>query len=463
MGALDHLAGFAKTSVLKLRGVEHALLPGSHRAFLRGGEQEHAEKLIEEENAESIGLRHPWLTGIPTLGVWPAISEGTANTRIREEMFRKYPGLLESWNETSDKIRQEEIENQRLQTERDKANQARNAVLAAGLAGTSIMSEYNRGRNMNKESQIKIGSLDHLAGFAKEAEAEGKLILDSAIEGLKKEAEARGIEITDEQALEILKEAGFWSGAMKPRKFWGQDKLLSKFSPATQEKLLKVKHLPPPVPYEGSIVGNLLIGSEKAIVGAGKAVKGVGKGVKAVTGLPKNLAHGIVETPRVVKETVQRAVKGPEKSEAVKKILAALGIGTAVGGGVVGANVVRKKLWGDKSITPFGSSGEWGGVLGSRIEKKEDEEQEKAAMVNPLMGVIPAVTGIKSKDKDWDLKKSLILGAAAGILLKIPKFKAIGGSGLEKTIAGGITGGALGGIGQGIGSLLRKKEPEVVE
>jgi len=179
--------------------------------------------------------------------------------------------------------------------------------------------------------------------------------------------------------------------------------------------------------------------------------------------LPKNLAHGIVEAPGVIKKTVETAVKkGPEQSESIKKLLAALGIGAGVGAGVAGADAARKKLWGDKSITPFGSSGEWGGVLGSKVEKKE-EDQPKAAMVNPLMAGIPVATGIKSKDENWDLKKSLLAGIAAGILLKIPKFKPIGSAGLEKTIAGGLTGGVLGGIGHGISSLLRKKPEEEVE
>ena len=139
-----------------------------------------------------------------------------------------------------------------------------------------------------------------------------------------------------------------------------------------------------------------------------------------------------------------------------------MGIGTAVGGGVAGANVARKKLWGDKSITPFGSSGEWGGVLGSKIEKKkeeEEEEQEKAASI--LAAGIPIATGVKAKDKDWDLKKSLLLGTALGALFKIPITKPFAGkAGIEKILQGGIGGGMLGGVGHGISSLLGKKQPE---
>lgn len=59
-------------------------------------EYEHTTRnLMDAEKAKSLALRHPWLTGIPTLGIWPSIARGKAIDKIKREMLRKIPDLRE--------------------------------------------------------------------------------------------------------------------------------------------------------------------------------------------------------------------------------------------------------------------------------------------------------------------------------------------------------------------------------
>lgn len=92
-----------------------------------------AEKLLDERKKESYGLRHPYVTGIPTLGVWPLISIGNAQRKIVAKLMAKHPELAEQYREYADKRYEQSITDRQLSNERDKANAMRNTIMASAV------------------------------------------------------------------------------------------------------------------------------------------------------------------------------------------------------------------------------------------------------------------------------------------------------------------------------------------
>ena len=107
---LDGIRKLAR--VLEVKDIERGLVAGPGRLRLRGNQLKETEEMVEEQYAKRLGLRHPWLTGIPTLGIWPAISKAKAESAIYDALSEKSPKL-------------EELRNQaRLDNMRDRAQRA---------------------------------------------------------------------------------------------------------------------------------------------------------------------------------------------------------------------------------------------------------------------------------------------------------------------------------------------------
>lgn len=66
-----------------------------------------AQALLDAAKAKSFSLRHPWITGIPSLGIVPAISTAIAHDDATKTMARKYPDLKELYQK---KIDQDAVE-----------------------------------------------------------------------------------------------------------------------------------------------------------------------------------------------------------------------------------------------------------------------------------------------------------------------------------------------------------------
>jgi hypothetical protein len=115
-----------KIAKLRVTDVEDALdmyLPDKDEAKVR--------KLIKQRMAKSFSLRHPILTGIPTLGIAPAIAKQNAIQKIVRRMARgssKLRGQLE----TNRKLRHQE------RMEALKADQPTRAAKSLGSAGINI-------------------------------------------------------------------------------------------------------------------------------------------------------------------------------------------------------------------------------------------------------------------------------------------------------------------------------------
>ena len=99
-----------------------------------------AQQHLEEARKNSLGLRHPWLTGIPTLGLWPLAAQEKARRNITARLIAKHP-------ETGQQMLDYEDRMYNLSILKDKANAARNAVGASAVP-LAMMASYNaRDRN----------------------------------------------------------------------------------------------------------------------------------------------------------------------------------------------------------------------------------------------------------------------------------------------------------------------------
>lgn len=56
--------------------------------------ENHVRQKAEEMRANSLALRHPILTGIPTLGLWPAFAKSDSDYRVAKSLLKTYPYML---------------------------------------------------------------------------------------------------------------------------------------------------------------------------------------------------------------------------------------------------------------------------------------------------------------------------------------------------------------------------------
>ena len=129
LAAKQHLTQELTKVALKMSDVEDHMgvyLDKKHHGKVR--------KMIEEKKGKSFALRHPLLTGIPTLGLAPLIAKEQAADRIKRELVREDKGLRKAHEKAMDKRHKQ-------QTEREQANapaRAASSLGAAYIVGRSI-------------------------------------------------------------------------------------------------------------------------------------------------------------------------------------------------------------------------------------------------------------------------------------------------------------------------------------
>jgi len=110
-----------------------------------------AREELRRQTASRFGVRHPWLTGIPTLGIWPAVAHSKAYSQTERKLFRKYPKA----RELAEAARQrylEELEatkDIRIAQEQRAAKAEQAAFIGAALTGAA--STAARAFEKNKE------------------------------------------------------------------------------------------------------------------------------------------------------------------------------------------------------------------------------------------------------------------------------------------------------------------------
>ena len=107
--------------------------------YLGGKNEEKTKDLVDAAIAKSFILRHPWLTGIPTLGIAPAIAHGNAVDSISRRLLRDDSSLRQKVNE----LRQQAIENQIRSDEANRYSNAASHLATAGIAASTIFANQN--------------------------------------------------------------------------------------------------------------------------------------------------------------------------------------------------------------------------------------------------------------------------------------------------------------------------------
>ena len=119
--------------LLKLAGIlDLGDIEGRMGVYLNDSREEKARGMINRETDDSFAIRHPWLTGIPTLGLWPIIAQSGAVERITRQMQRDDPALAKSVGAVAEKRRVQNLEAFNADTKRHEADRYSNAIAAAG-------------------------------------------------------------------------------------------------------------------------------------------------------------------------------------------------------------------------------------------------------------------------------------------------------------------------------------------
>jgi len=99
-------------------------------------------RAIKDEYDRSFALRHPVLTGIPTLGIAPAIAHDKAVKSISRRLARRDASIRDAYLKHQATRRAQRIEQERLQIERTKATQP--ALAAAALGSSYVQGQRER-------------------------------------------------------------------------------------------------------------------------------------------------------------------------------------------------------------------------------------------------------------------------------------------------------------------------------
>jgi hypothetical protein len=118
-----------KTAALRMGDIEDHM-----GTFFNDKEEVGVRQMIGHQKAKRFALRHPWLTGIPTLGIAPAVSHANAVNEITRNLVRKDSKLRQTYQAHHNAIRARQLEEARMSIERDKANAIPNAVSEAAAA-----------------------------------------------------------------------------------------------------------------------------------------------------------------------------------------------------------------------------------------------------------------------------------------------------------------------------------------
>ncbi len=114
---------FEKLSGFGVSDVENRL-----GLYLSDRAENKVRKDIAMAKNKSFALRHPVLTGIPTLGIAPAVAKDRAITNISDNLLRRDLKLRKQYRDVVDARRARGIEKYKLETERIKADQASRAA-----------------------------------------------------------------------------------------------------------------------------------------------------------------------------------------------------------------------------------------------------------------------------------------------------------------------------------------------
>jgi hypothetical protein len=108
-----------------------------------------AEDMLGKQKEKRLALRHPFLTGIPTLGIAPAIARSKASKEITMLLKARHPEMHQQIVDYWDKMYERGVQQQQQQTESDRANVIPNAAVpvAASIAAAIMARRQRNGRD----------------------------------------------------------------------------------------------------------------------------------------------------------------------------------------------------------------------------------------------------------------------------------------------------------------------------
>jgi hypothetical protein len=126
-----------KTARLSVSDIEDDL-----GMYLSDKEEQRVRDLISTRRSKSFSMRHPLLTGIPTLGIAPMIANANAQEHIIRRLARDSSKMRSRIEQARKTQRAQEMEEYRLETERERATQPSKAVAGAMSGMLPLVQAY---------------------------------------------------------------------------------------------------------------------------------------------------------------------------------------------------------------------------------------------------------------------------------------------------------------------------------
>jgi hypothetical protein len=128
---------------LGLKDVENVLSRyAGDDVFLGGDDAALAEEKLDKAKSESFSLRHPYLTGLPTLGIASTRAKVKALEKIFRGMMRDSESVRNAVNKIKADAYDKYLKERELQVESDKANKGKNTVRAAGSVVAPLLTSF---------------------------------------------------------------------------------------------------------------------------------------------------------------------------------------------------------------------------------------------------------------------------------------------------------------------------------
>jgi hypothetical protein len=119
-------AGFEKQAFMEAEDVADRL-----GIYFNSKQKAMAEDLLDKEKQKSFALRHPILTGIPTLGILPAIAQSKAMRKIEHQIMAD-PAVRKAVDNALEQEHRREVEMMPLRME-ERKREAQEAMAREGL------------------------------------------------------------------------------------------------------------------------------------------------------------------------------------------------------------------------------------------------------------------------------------------------------------------------------------------
>ncbi len=134
--------GFDKVAKIDLNDLEEEL-----GVVIQGAKDRvRAQAEMDRMNRTHLGLAHPILTGIPTLGLWPAISQANALRELAGKMRRESPAIAKGIAQLDRENHQREVALMARHIAEREADARENMMALGSMTALSGLDTYLRHR-----------------------------------------------------------------------------------------------------------------------------------------------------------------------------------------------------------------------------------------------------------------------------------------------------------------------------